>query len=65
MKLSKQQIREQIVRYSKELRLPSLRQDFEQRTQQASEQKSSYEEYLLDLLGHEYHSRVYGRPLET
>ncbi len=58
MKLSRQQIREQIVRYSKELRLPSLRQDFEQRAQQASEQKSSYEEYLLDLLEHEYHSRV-------
>ncbi len=58
MSQTKQQIREQIVRYSKELRLPSVRQDFEQRAQQASEHKRSYEEYLLDLLEHEYRSRV-------
>ena len=58
MKVSKQDMGEQIVRYSKELRLPSVRQDFEERARQAALQKSSYEEYLLDLLQNEYHSRV-------
>ena len=58
MKRSKQQIREQIGRYTKELRLPSVRQDFEERARQAGAQKSSYEEYLLDLLEHEHLTRT-------
>ncbi len=61
MKESMQQIRQQIVHYSKELRLPSIRQDFEQQALQASTDKSSYEQYLLDLLHNEYHARVQRR----
>jgi len=58
MKQSMQQIREQIVRYTKELRLPCVRQEFEQRAQKAGTHKSSYEEYLLDLLENEHSTRI-------
>jgi len=58
MKPSMQQIREQIVRHTRELRLPSVRQEFEARAQKAGANKSSYEEYLLDLLENEHLTRV-------
>ena len=53
-----QQIREQIVRYTKELRLPSVRQEFEEQARKAGTQKSSYEQYLLDLLENEHLTRT-------
>lgn len=57
MKQPMQETREQIVNYTKELRLPSVRQEFEQQAVQASIQKNSYEEYLLGLLDKEHLSR--------
>lgn len=58
MKKSMQQVNEQIERYTKELRLPSVRQEFAGRARQAGTSKSSYEEYLLDLLESEHLARL-------
>lgn len=58
MKQPMQETREQVIRYTKELHLPSVRQEFEQHALQASIQKSSYEEYLLGLLRDELAARA-------
>ncbi len=58
MNPSMQQIRERIIAYTKELRLPSVRQEFEERARKAGIQKSSYEAYLLDLLENEHLTRT-------
>ena len=58
MKKSMQEVNEQIVRFTKELRLPSVRQEFAERARQAGADKRSYEEYLLDLLQSETLARL-------
>jgi hypothetical protein len=44
------EIKEQIVKYSKELRLPTFRGEFEVHASEAAKQEASYEEYLLGLM---------------
>ncbi len=57
----KQTIEDRIVRYTKELRLPTIRRDFAQIAAQAALQNSSYETYLLDLVESEYATRLENR----
>ncbi len=57
----KQTIADQITRYSKELRLPTIRREFAAKAAQAAEQNSSYETYLLDLVQSEYLTRLDNR----
>jgi hypothetical protein len=45
------EIKERIVKYSKELRLPTFRGEFEVHASEAAKQEASYEEYLLGLMG--------------
>ncbi len=47
-----------IIVYSKELRLPSFRKNYESAAQEATREKLSYEEYLHGLLQKEYESRA-------
>jgi DNA replication protein DnaC len=55
------EIKEQIVKYSKELRLPTFRGEFEVHASEAAKQEASYEEYLLGLMEKEYYTRVENR----
>ena len=58
MKKSMQQVNEHIEQYTRELRLPSVREEFRERARQAGSGKSSYEEYLLELLESEHLARL-------
>jgi hypothetical protein len=55
------EIKERIVKYSKELRLPTFRGEFEVHASEAAKQEASYEEYLLGLMEKEYYTRVENR----
>lgn len=55
------EIKEQIVKYSKELRLPIFRSTFEGQAVQAAKDSLSYEQYLLSLMEQEYHMRLENR----
>lgn len=57
----KSQIKEQIIKYSKELRIPSFRKDCIQIAQQAAQDGKSHEDYLLDLMKAEYENRIENR----
>lgn len=55
------QIKEQIIHYSKELRLPTFRKDCIIKAQQAAAKNESYETYLLELMKTEYLARIENR----
>ena len=55
------EIREQITRYSKELRLPVFRNNFEEMAQEAAKERADYETFLLGLLEKEYETRLENR----
>lgn len=52
---------EQILRYSKELRLPVVRSDFEHEARESAKAGDDYETYLLHLLEKEYDRRIESR----
>lgn len=54
-------INEDIIRYSKELRLPVFRRDFKELASEAATQRLEYEEYLLKLMEREYELRLENR----
>ncbi|MEA3445352.1 MAG: IS21-like element helper ATPase IstB [Bacteroidota bacterium] len=55
------QIDENIVKYSKELRLPVFRRDFKELSKEAAIQQLDYEEFLLRLMEREYELRAENR----
>jgi DNA replication protein DnaC len=54
-------INQDIIRYSKELRLPVFRRDFKELASEAATQHLEYEEYLLTLMEREYELRLENR----
>lgn len=54
-------IKDQIIKYSKELRLPVFRGEFEQHAQRAAKEVESYEQYLLGLMEKEFYNRIENR----
>lgn len=54
-------INEQIIKYSKELRLPTFRSQFKQQAIEAAKQQLDYETFLLQLMEKEYETRVENR----
>jgi len=54
-------IKEQIIHYSKELRLPTFRKDYHLKAQKAAKDNLSFEDYLLSLLKTEYATRIDNR----
>ena len=52
---------EQIIAYSKELRLPVFRRDFKELAIEAAKERLDYETYLLQLMEREYEMRVENR----
>lgn len=53
--------KDKIVAYSKELRLPAIRNNYAIHARQAVKAKTSYEEYLLTLLADEFETRIKNR----
>jgi len=53
--------KEKIVAYTKELRLPAIRNNYTTLAQQAIKEKTGYEDYLLSLLEDEFENRVKNR----
>lgn len=60
MKLQSE-IKLEIIRYSKELRLPVFRNEFEQVAQDAAKEGTDYETFLLRLMEREYDTRLENR----
>ncbi len=56
-----QDVNEQIIKYSKELRLPTIRRDFKQQAIEAAKQQLDYEMFLLHLMKNEYETRLENR----
>ncbi len=56
-----QDVNEQIIKYSKELRLPTIRRDFKQQAIEAAKQQLDYEMFLLHLMENEYETRLENR----
>ncbi len=54
-------ISEQVTDYTRELRLPGIRQHFVEASQQAHSQSLGYEDYLLDLLSREHQLHLENR----
>ena len=54
-------INQDIVKYSKELRLPIFRRDFKELATESAGQKLDYEEFLLKLMEREYDHRLENR----
>jgi DNA replication protein DnaC len=54
-------IGQDIIKYSKELRLPVFRRDFKELASEAAAQHLEYEEYLLNLMEREYELRLENR----
>ncbi len=54
-------INEDIIKYSKELRLPVFRRDFKELATEAASGQLDYEEYLLKLMEREYELRIENR----
>jgi len=50
-----------IIRYSKELRMPVFRRDFKQLAQEAAIERINYEEFLLRLIQREFEARAENR----
>jgi len=55
--------KEKIVAYTKELRLPAIRQNYQTHVKEALKKKISLEEYLLGLLEDEFETRLKNRKL--
>jgi len=55
------QIKEQITKYSKELRLPMFRREVEQIAIAAAKERADYEIFLLRLMEKEYETRIENR----
>jgi len=55
------EIKEKIIQYSKGLRLPVFRRDFEESARQAARERMEYEKYLLGLMEKEYERRLENR----
>ena len=55
------QLKEQITRYSKELRLPVFRRDYESQAKESAKENQEYEIYLLKLMEREYEMRIENR----
>jgi DNA replication protein DnaC len=55
--------KEKIIAFSKELRLPAIRNNYMTHARHAIKGKTSYEEYLLTLLEDEFETRVKNRKL--
>jgi len=53
--------KEKIVAYTKELRLPAIRNNYMTFSRQAVKEKTSYEDYLLTLLEDEFENRIKNR----
>jgi DNA replication protein DnaC len=60
MKLQNE-IKAEITRYSKELRLPVFRSEFEQVAQESAKDGADYETFLLRLMEREYDTRLENR----
>lgn len=60
MKLQSE-IKSEITRYSKELRLPVFRNEFEQVAQESAKDGTDYETFLLRLMEREYDTRLKNR----
>lgn len=54
-------VKEQIIKYGKELHLPIFRQMFDDYARQAAKETLSYEEYLLMLMEAEFDNRIENR----
>lgn len=54
-------INDQIIGYSKELRLPTFRKDFVEVAKEAASEGAQYEEFLLQLMQREYETRLENR----
>lgn len=59
-----QNISEQIQYYSKQLRLPAFRTEVDNFAKQAVKQKASFQQFLLNLMQHEYQQRIINRKKE-
>jgi len=59
-----QKINEQIIYYSKQLRLPAFRTEVDNFAKQAVKQKDSFQQFLLNLMQHEYQQRIVNRKKE-
>ncbi len=55
------EINENIIKYSKELRLPTFRRDFTQIAKESTSENISYEEFLLKLMEREFEVRLENR----
>jgi len=55
--------KEKIIAYTKELRLPAIRNNYTTLAQRAIKEKTGYEEYLLTLLKDEFETRIKNRKL--
>lgn len=55
------EIKEQVIQYSKGLRLPVFRRDFEEVAREAARERLDYEVYLLRLMEKEYETRLGNR----
>ena len=53
--------KEKIVAYTKELRLPAIRNNYTTHARQSIKEKTSYEDYLLALLEDEFETRIKNR----
>jgi len=53
--------KEKIVAYTKELRLPAIRNNYTTHARQSIKEKTSYEDYLLALLEDEFETRIQNR----
>jgi DNA replication protein DnaC len=54
-------VNENIIRYSKELRLPAIRQEFKQMAEEAAKERMEYEGFLLKLMEREFELRMENR----
>ena len=55
--------KEKIIAYTKELRLPAIRNNYTTLAQRAMKEKTGYEDYLLTLLKDEFETRLKNRKL--
>lgn len=53
--------KDKIIAYTKELRLPAIRKNYQTHAKQSIKSKTGYEEYLLTLLEDEFESRIRNR----
>jgi len=54
-------VNQQIITYSKELRLPAFRRDYKELAMEAARERLDYEDYLLKLMEREYELRLENR----